>query len=63
LLDRSGIWLELDITDLAASWLANPELNDGLILRASGGSSPSFTFVSVESPQVEQRPRLKLVYR
>jgi hypothetical protein len=62
-LERAGDWVEFDITEMALSWLEHPELNDGLILRASGGSPLTYTFASVESPLVEQRPRLKLLFR
>lgn len=62
-LGSAGCWLELDITEMAASWLEHPELNDGLILRASGSLPQPYTFASAEYPLLEQRPRLSLVYR
>lgn len=56
-------WVELDITALLADWVAHPELNQGLVLRVSGGAGALCRIASTDNEAPELRPELQVVYR
>ncbi len=60
-------WYGWDVTDLAAAWLATPEANYGVALRAAPPKDDydereEFVFASSDSPYLAQRPQLTLIY-
>jgi hypothetical protein len=55
-------WHELDLTDLVSEWVADPQSNHGVILRASGNISVIYYFASSEYQTVSQRPQLLIDY-
>lgn len=52
----------LTITNLVQQWVANPEVNYGLMLRGSGTQSGVYAFASGEYVNVASRPRLRVIY-
>jgi hypothetical protein len=58
----TGRWYTLDVTDMVAHWVAHPEENHGLILRAKDGVSTFVYIRSSEHPDVARRPVLQVTY-
>jgi hypothetical protein len=58
----TGRWYSLDVTDMVAHWVAHPEENHGLILRAQEGTSTLVNIISSEHPDLARRPMLHVTY-
>ena len=58
----TGRWYTLDVTDMAAHWVAHPEENHGLILIANDGVSTFVNIISSDHPDVARRPVLEVTY-
>ena len=62
-LEGSKRWVDFNVTSLVASWVSNPELNDGLVLHGSGNISTQYSLASAEHWKPSERPCLRIVYR
>ena len=52
----------IDLTSMVLKWVAEPETNQGLLLRACGGAT-EYSFVSSEgSTKSSRQPRLEIWY-
>lgn len=57
----SETWYSLDVTEAAREWVADPDANFGLVVKAQG-DSVEVRFASSEYPHVELRPCLVVTY-
>jgi len=58
-----GKWVTVDVTSLAAGWVANPAMNNGVLLRAINGAAfAKFRLASREYWTPSQRPYLEVTY-
>jgi len=55
-------WIDLNVTSLVASWVANPGKNVGLLLQAVSVGAVQYDLVSSDAPQIPLRPRLTIRY-
>ena len=55
-------WYEFDITDLATTWIADPQTNHGVILRGLGYQSVIYHFASANHSTMSARPQLVIDY-
>lgn len=56
-LTSSG-WYTFEVTTLVRGWVANPQANQGLVLRGSGANSVAYSFASANYPVFSVRPQL-----
>jgi hypothetical protein len=56
-LSSSG-WYTLEVTSLVSGWIANPQVNYGMVLRGSGVDSVAYSFASANYPVISVRPQL-----
>ena len=61
-IDEAGAWHEVDITNLVEEWLANPALNEGLVIKADGGPNTEYAFAASEHSIQAWRPKLIINY-
>ena len=61
-LDGTGIWIEFDVTGMAADWVAHPGENHGLILQGAGPVSMLYTLYSANFWSIDFRPQLCVSY-
>ncbi len=57
-----NVWYEFDITELVRDWTANPQTNDGVLLRGFGQLSLVYHFASSNHPIISLRPQLVIDY-
>jgi hypothetical protein len=55
-------WYTFDITPLVAQWVASPNSNFGVLLRALGSDAVSYSFASANYPSLSVRPQLLIEY-
>ncbi len=58
-----GPWYTADLLSLVRTWARNPETNQGLILKATGGGTGEYGFAAVDNPDTCLRPRLEVWYQ
>ena len=59
----AGKWITVDVTSLAAQWVADPAMNNGVLLRAINGVAyAKFRFASREYWTPAYRPWLEVTY-
>jgi hypothetical protein len=56
-LSSSG-WYTFEVTALVRGWIANPQLNYGMLLRGSGAEAVAYSFASANYPVISVRPQL-----
>lgn len=56
-------WLELDLTELAREWVADPGSNVGILLRATGAAGVQYNLTASEHWYVGRRPAFVIVYQ
>ncbi len=62
-LNVTGVWTDWDVTRLAQDWLATPDSNYGIILKAGSGPQVEYSLVAshyLANPAL--RPKLQIVY-
>ncbi len=57
-----GQWLWFDVSDLAQSWIANPDMNHGVILVGMGGVNGEMQAIASDFTVSFVRPQLRLNY-
>ena len=57
-----GKWLEVDVTNLAAGWVADPASNQGVLLRVINGAAFAKFRLTSREYWGAQKPYLKIVY-
>ena len=60
--NRTGQWVELDVTEAARRWLSNPSSNRGLLLDICAPADVGVQFASSDYGDINYRPRLVLEY-
>ncbi len=55
-------WVCFDVTDLVVGWLANPDSNNGVLIKSVGTLYHTPEFVSSEDADVAYRPKLMIGY-
>jgi hypothetical protein len=59
---ETGVWHEFDITSLVEDWIANPSLNQGLVLKADPGPHTEYALAASEHSIQSWRPKLIVTY-
>jgi len=62
-LTTTNVWTNWDVTPLAQEWIADPEANRGVILKAGSGTQVEYSLIAshhLANPTL--RPRLQIVY-
>lgn len=60
----SGRWVHLDVTDVVKAWQAAPATNYGLLLKAfAARQAVEYSFDSSQSPRIERRPKISVIYK
>jgi hypothetical protein len=55
-------WVSWDVSDLARTWVADAERNQGLILKAAGEGQVAYSLLSSDDPRYDLRPHLVVSY-
>lgn len=61
-LSTLNTWIDLNVTSLVASWVADPGKNVGLLLQATSVGAVQYNLVSSDAPQATLRPKLTIHY-
>jgi len=63
MITATGVWTEWPLTSLVQDWVAHPESNEGIVLKAGSGTQVEYSLVAAQylaNPGL--RPRLEVVY-
>lgn len=58
----SGGWVWFDVSDLAQSWIADPDSNYGIVIVGGGQVNAELQAIASDFPVISVRPQLRLVY-
>lgn len=63
IITATGVWTEWPLTDLVQEWVADPESNNGIVLKAGSGTQVEYSLVAAQYlANATLHPRLQVVY-
>jgi hypothetical protein len=61
-LAAANTWVELDLTDLTQTWINDPTVNKGILLKGGGDVAVQYTLVSSQYWDANKRPQFDIAY-
>ena len=61
-LSQTGVWIELDLKDVAQQWVADPSSNQGVVLKGEGSVAVQYSLLSTQYWDVSKRPQFEIAY-